>query len=1158
MAFLRTFLLILALALFARAEIDLELSGSAQGTFMQGESGQLLTFVISNIGDDPTDGSRVLFKEELPSGFVLESLSGSGWSCSASTYECTRSDVLQPGNSYPTITLRVTVARNAAVSITNTASISGGGDQVFTNNVFNTHVGVKGMPDLQLRINHPGDGFGVGQVAAQYDLTVRNIGQGPSSGTITVQNFLPSPLIARNMFGAGWTCVVQTLTCTRSTVLQAGAEFPSITLLVDVPSTTTETRVVNRAVVSGGNDVDTSNNEATDPTNLMPVPDLTITMGHSGAFTQGGSGGVFTMTVQNVGRGSTQSEVNATLVLGSGLVITSISGAGWVCETEPEIWCQREDSLGAGASYPTITARVRMTATAAMYVTSTGIVSGGGELNMVNNVANEEVQVGQVSNLVVVSHNMDNFQQNMLGAVISLTVTNMGSGPSSGEVTVVDKVPAGLTPVKMYGIGWNCDFASKTCKRSDALPAGASFQNIELVVNVDFDAPDYVTNVVTVSGGGDLVLDDNTHNHRIRIGGVGDLVVDVKQLEPVWAQGAKNRVYELTVKNRAESATDKSMVFVSVALPQGLSVVSFGSSDEEWTCSVQALSCTRQQPLEAGKAYPAIALTVDVDISATSPLLLRVNVVGGGELNTENGATVFETEIVQNPDLSVQAVPRGVWKQGAEDATAIVTVKNSGGGRTRSATSVSLAFTNFASPQDQAEALKVYEMKGDGWTCTLATMKCEYKGNVDEMTDFPAITLKLALSPSCPTTLILSSQVSGGGEIRTDNNESKLSISVQALPDLVPEFVRMDETLTHGQKDAVFMLTVKNEGDGATESTSYPLLATMTFPPGLTVTKVTGDTWTCKLSDAATSAQSLHAASNVLKNAGARARMAANTAVKAKWVRHSVEMMAESSTGVAGTDGEGVIASSSTGAGSDSDSVPAPTPAPTNPPAASSGSFVSCTSRHIIPGRQSAPVITLLVDVSATASLSDKEADRAVAEVSGGGEINTANNKATDKLYVPPPSSSSSMSDALKWSLVGVGSFLGAVLVCVGAFCLYKKNKRDDDDDDEAGAVAAKEMPKGVLSIDPAAAAAVPNKNKNRVVSARHTGVTIHASPSSIEHHDASQDAGANANKNSKGKKGQTALTTPQAIDDWRNQSASPNLRMRTPRSPQDQPAYHS
>jgi len=33
----------------------------------------------------------------------------------------------------------------------------------------------------------------------------------------------------------------------------------------------------------------------------------------------------------------------------------------------------------------------------------------------------------------------------MLGAVISLTVTNMGSGPSSGEVTVVDKVPAGLT-----------------------------------------------------------------------------------------------------------------------------------------------------------------------------------------------------------------------------------------------------------------------------------------------------------------------------------------------------------------------------------------------------------------------------------------------------------------------------------------------------------------------------------------------------------------------------------------------------------------------------------------------------------------------------------------------------------------------------------------
>jgi len=85
----------------------------------------------------------------------------------------------------------------------------------------------------------------------------------------------------------------------------------------------------------------------------------------------------------------------------------------------------------------------------------------------------------------------------------SVTVSNSGSTPTSGTVTVAESLLAGLTVVSISGGSlWSCSLSSSTCTRSDSLAAGSSYSTITVTVSVAANAPSSVTNHVTVSGGG--------------------------------------------------------------------------------------------------------------------------------------------------------------------------------------------------------------------------------------------------------------------------------------------------------------------------------------------------------------------------------------------------------------------------------------------------------------------------------------------------------------------------------------------------------------------------------------------------------------------------------------------------------------------------------
>ncbi len=110
---------------------NLSITKTHSGNFQRGQTGATYTITVSNAaGTGPTVGT-VTVTDTLPAvqnTLVATAISGTGWTCNLGTLTCTRSDVLAPGASYPPITLTVSVPINIPANVTNSATVSGGGD----------------------------------------------------------------------------------------------------------------------------------------------------------------------------------------------------------------------------------------------------------------------------------------------------------------------------------------------------------------------------------------------------------------------------------------------------------------------------------------------------------------------------------------------------------------------------------------------------------------------------------------------------------------------------------------------------------------------------------------------------------------------------------------------------------------------------------------------------------------------------------------------------------------------------------------------------------------------------------------------------------------------------------------------------------------------
>ncbi len=138
---------------------NLPITKSHSGNFTQGQTGATYTIVVSNSGPGSTSGT-VTVTDTIPAGLTATGISGAGWTCTAPAGPCKRSDSLAANSSYSPIIVTVNVSPTAPSSVTNVATVSGGG-------AFNSKTASDPTTIIAAPVPAPGAGLVSGGIASQ-------------------------------------------------------------------------------------------------------------------------------------------------------------------------------------------------------------------------------------------------------------------------------------------------------------------------------------------------------------------------------------------------------------------------------------------------------------------------------------------------------------------------------------------------------------------------------------------------------------------------------------------------------------------------------------------------------------------------------------------------------------------------------------------------------------------------------------------------------------------------------------------------------------------------------------------------------------------------------------------------------------------------------
>jgi hypothetical protein len=362
---------------------DLSMAVTPQGEFTAGGTGGYQLTVSNATEAGPTTGP-VTATFPVPAGQTVTSATGTGWTCTTSgqTVTCTRpgtgDDTLQPGSSYPPVTIATSIPSSASgtLPVTATANTPGNADPNGADGKMTVTIAPAPVvaPSLSMTVAPQGP-FTAGG-SGSYQLTVSDApGSGPTTGPVTATFPVPAGQKVASASGTGWTCDTsgQTVTCTRpgtgQDALTGGSSYPPVTITTSIPSSASGTVPVTATATAGtpGN-ADPHGGLGTasviiNPGQTTPPatgPALSMTITPQGNFTAGGTG-TYQLTVSNApSAGPTTGTVTETFSVPAGQTVTSATGNGWTCGTSGQIvTCTRSgkggDALSPGSSYPPVT-----------------------------------------------------------------------------------------------------------------------------------------------------------------------------------------------------------------------------------------------------------------------------------------------------------------------------------------------------------------------------------------------------------------------------------------------------------------------------------------------------------------------------------------------------------------------------------------------------------------------------------------------------------------------------------------------------------------------------------------------------------------------------------------------------------------------------------
>ena len=255
---------------------------------------------------------------------------------------------------------------------------------------------------------------------------------------------------------------------------------------------------------------------------------LRIAKSHSGNFQRSAVNGTYNLTASNSGTLATAVPSLSALLPTVCVAAAIPAPEGWKCSTTLVVGKRTMDTdtssnvINAGANHQNSSLSTWWSRGSLPSVINAATISGGGEpaYNNGNNSATDPTTVNGVSDVRIAKSHAGNFTVGVNGSY-TLTASNAGTLATSGTITVIDNLPAGLTVAAIpLPAGWNCSTtvvgsSTMTCTSSTVIAAGANHPNtitLSVVVSPAAFAASPVTNVADISGGGEPAYNNGNNS----------------------------------------------------------------------------------------------------------------------------------------------------------------------------------------------------------------------------------------------------------------------------------------------------------------------------------------------------------------------------------------------------------------------------------------------------------------------------------------------------------------------------------------------------------------------------------------------------------------------------------------------------------------------
>jgi uncharacterized repeat protein (TIGR01451 family) len=607
------------------------------------------TIVASNAGPAPTAATVAdTFPAVLTCSWTC--VGAGGGTCTAGPVGGNINDTVSlPAGATVTYTASCNVSQAAAVSLSNTATVTGAaGDPVPGNNSATDTDTVTPSANIQITKT---DGVASATPGLSVTYTIVASNAGPSNTTATVADTFPASLTC------SWTCVgAGGGTCT------AGPTAGNINDAVSLPAggSVTYTASCNISAAASGNLVNTAtvtgaagdpvpgNNSATDTDTLTPSANLQITKTDGVTTATPGGSVTYTIVASNpAGPSNTTATVADTFPASLTCSWTCVGAGGGTCTAGPTAGNINDAvSLPAGGSV-TYTASCNISPSATVSISNTATVTGTASDPVPGN--NSATDVDTLTGLADIAVTVAASSANPGLGAVTFTVSATNNGPSAATGVVVHALlPAGMT-------------------LGTAVPSTGSYSpatglwtigNLGSAATATLSLPATVTRAesqVLVAGkAGAGETDPNASNNAasVRINGAALVDVQVHQTVDNAAPGAgSNVVFTVTARNHGPATA--TGVTLEAPNPPGLTYVSdlpsqgtYASGTGVWTVGSLASGA-------------AASMTVTMTNAAVSPVTRTVTKVFANEQDLITGNDAASSTLnpsVPQVDLAITKV----------------------------------------------------------------------------------------------------------------------------------------------------------------------------------------------------------------------------------------------------------------------------------------------------------------------------------------------------------------------------------------------------------------------------------------------------------------------------------------------------------------------